>query len=209
MRTRPDITFVVSLSARFCSKTTSQHLTVVKCIFRYLRGITHYGLLFNRNGSKAIIGYSDADWGGDTFDCKSTTGYLFQIDGTDITRQSKKQSYVALSTVEAEYVALSGVTQEAVWLKQLNLDLTGISEPVVIYEDNQSAIAIARNPQFHGRVNHINIKYHFIREQVNNNNIELKYCQTSEMIADMLIKGLGRIKFEKLREMAGIVSLNN
>ena len=79
----------------------------------------------------------------------------------------------------------------------------------MIYEDNQSAIAIAKNPQFHGRAKHINIKYHFIREQVNNNNIELKYSQTSEMIADMLTKGLGRIKFEKLREMAGIVPLKN
>ena len=146
MRTCQDITFTVSLSAHFCSKTTSQHLIVVKRIFRYLRGTTHYGLLSNRNGSKAIIGYSDVDWGCDTFDCKSMTGYLFQIGGMDITWQSKKQSYVALSTVEAEYVALSGAAQEAVWLKQLNQDLTGISEPVVIYEDNQSAIVIARNP---------------------------------------------------------------
>ena len=123
------------------------------------------------------------------------------------TWQSKKQSCVALSTVEAEYVALSGAAQEAVWLKQLNQDLTGIN--VVIYEDNQSAIAIAKNPQFNGRVKHINIEYHFIREQVNNNNIELKYCQISEMIADMLTKGHGRMKFEKLREMAGIVPLKN
>ena len=79
----------------------------------------------------------------------------------------------------------------------------------MIYEDNQSAIGIARNPQLHGKAKHIDIKYHFIREQVNNNNIELKYCQTSEMIADMLMKGLGRIKFEKLREMDGIVPLKN
>ena len=122
MRTHPDITFAVSLSAHFCSKTTSQHLTVVNRIFRYLRGTTHYGLLFKRNGSKPIIGYSDADWSGDTFDCKSTTGYLFQICRMDITWQSKKQSYVALSTVEAEYVALPGAAQEAVWLKQLNQD---------------------------------------------------------------------------------------
>ena len=100
---------------------------------------------------------------------------------------------------------MSGAAQETVWLKQLNQDLTGISELVVIYEDNQSAIEIARNPQFHGRAKHINIKYHFIREQVNNNNIELKYCQTSEMIADMLMKELRRIIFEKLREMDGIV----
>ena len=96
----PDITLSVSLAARFCSKPTSQHLTIVKRIFRYLRGITHYELLFKRNGSKAIIGYSDVDWGGNTFDCKSTTGYLFQIGGMDITWESKKQSYVALSTAD-------------------------------------------------------------------------------------------------------------
>ena len=90
------------------------------------------------------------------------TSYLFQIGGTAITWQSTKQSCVALSTAEAEYVALSGAAQEAIWLKQLNQDLTEISEPVAIYVDNQSAIAIAKNPQFHGRVNHINIKYHFI-----------------------------------------------
>ena len=74
-----------------------------------------------------------------------------------------------------------------------------------IYEDNQSAIAIAKNPQFHGRVKHINIKYHFIRERVNNKEIVLKYCRTDDMIADILTKGLGKIKFQKLREMAGVV----
>ena len=85
----------------------------------------------------------------------------------------------------SEYIALAGAAQEATWLKQLNTDLIGTSDPITIFEDNQSAISIAKNPQFHGRVKHINIKYHFIREQVNNNIIELRYCQTSEMIADM------------------------
>ena len=209
MRTRPDITFAVSLAARFSSKPMSQHLIAIKRIFRYLKGTIHYGLLFKRTGSKEIIGYADADWGGDTTDSKSTTGYLFQIGGTAITWQSKKQSCVALSSAEAEYVALAAAAQEAIWLKQLNEDLTGKGEPVMLYEDNQSAIAIAKNPQFHGRVKHINIKYHFIREQVYDNNIKLKYCQTSDMIADMLTKGLGKIKFEKLRELTGIVPLKN
>ena len=115
----------------------------------------------------------------------------------------------ALSTAEAEYVALSTAAQEAVWLKHLNHDLTGAVAPIMINEDNQSAIAIAKNPQFHGRVKHISIKYHFVREQVNSNNIMLKYCRTSEMIADMLTKGLGRVQFEKLRKMAGVLPLIN
>ena len=136
---------------------------------------------------------------------------MFQIGGTAITWQSKKQSCVALSSAEAEYIALAGAAQEATWLKQLNTDLIGTSDPITIFEDNQSAISIAKHPQLHGRVKHINIKYmyHYIREQVNNSNIELRHCQTSEMIADMLTKGLGRIKFEKLREMAGVVPMKN
>ena len=79
----------------------------------------------------------------------------------------------------------------------------------MINEDNQSAIAIAKNPQFHGRVKHISIKFHFVREQVNSNNIKLKYCRTSEMIADMLTTGLGKVQFEKLRRMAGVLPLIN
>lgn len=209
MRTRPDITFAVSLAARFCSKPTSQHMTAVKRILRYLRGTTHYGLLFKRSSNKEIIGYCDADWGGDAVNCKSTSGYMFQIGGTAVTWQSRKQSCVALSTAEAEYVSLAGAAQEAVWLRQLIKDLTKKCEPVKIFEDNQSAIAIARNPQFHGRMKHINIKYHFVRECVNNNEIVLKYCRTDEMVADMLTKALGKIKFEKLRELAGVVPLKN
>ena len=101
MKTRPDITFAVSLTARFCSKPTTQHLTAIKRIFRYLRKTTNYGLLFRRSDSKSFTGFSDADWGGDLTDCKSTSGYLFQIGSTAITWQSKKQSCVALSTAEA------------------------------------------------------------------------------------------------------------
>ena len=155
MRTCRDITFAVSFAARFSSKPTSQHLIAVKRILRYLRETIHYGLLFKRNRSKEIIGFADADWGGDTTDSKSTTGSLFQVGGTAIIWQSKKQSCtcVALSSAEA---ALAVAAQEAVWLKQLNedQDLTGKNEPVMLHEDNQCAIAIARNPQFFGRVKH-------------------------------------------------------
>ena len=114
MRTRPDITYAVSVTARFCSNPTTQHMTAVKRILRYLRGTTHHGLLYKRSRSKELLGYSDADWGGDRNDCKSTSGYLFQLGGTAITWQSKKQTCVALSTAEAEYIALAGAAQEAV-----------------------------------------------------------------------------------------------
>ena len=139
--------------------------------------------------------------GSDCNDCRSTTGYLVQIGGTAVTWKSQKQSCVALSTAEAEYMALSSTAQEAVWMRELNSDLGNQqSQPTLIFEDNQSAISMAKNPQFHGRSKHINIKYHFIREQVSDDKIRLKYCPTEDMLADLFTKGIGSEKFERLED---------
>ena len=165
----------------------------------------NYGLLYKKTSSSTLVGHSDADWGGDPDDLRSTSGYCFDIGGTLVSWRSKKQSSVALSTAEAEYMALSNTAQEAVWLRELYQDLTNRMDcPTVINEDNQAAIRISKNPQYHGRAKHISIKYHFVREQVNNNVIELKYCPTEDMIADMLRKGLNKLKTMKLRELVGM-----
>ena len=116
---------------------------------------------------------------------------------------------MALSTAEAEYIALSSAAQESLWLQQLLADLKKEeAKSMVIYEDNQSAISMARNPQFHGRTKHIAIKYHFIREQVTNGKLELRYFRTNDMVADMMTKGLSGEQFEKLRLMAGMAPMN-
>ena len=155
--------------------------------------------------TEALTGYTDADWGGDCNDYKSTTGYLFQIGGTAVTWKSKKQSCVALSTAEAEYMALSSAAQEAVWMRELISDLRNPpATSTEILEDNQSVISMAKNPQFHGKTKHINIKYHFIREQIANGTICLKYCPTEDMLADLLTKGIGPEKFERLRMSYGM-----
>lgn len=201
--TRPDITYAVSNVAKFCAKPTQQHWVAVKRIFRYLRGTQNYGLLYSRSdSSKNCVGFSDADWGGDLCDRKSTSGY---IGGTAVSWRSKKQSCVALSTAEAEYIALASAAQESLWLQQLLADLNKEqTKTMVIFEDNQSAICMSRNPQFHGRSKHIAIKYHFIRDQVSNGSIELKYCKTNDMVADIMTKGLSGEQFEKLRLMSGV-----
>ena len=140
--TRPDIAFSVSNVARFCSSPTKEHWTAVKRIFRYLKGTHNYGLLYSRNDG-TIIGYSDADWAGDMNDRKSTSGYLFMMSGAAVSWKSRKQTCVALSTTEAEYIALASTTQEATWMRQLLEDLHNRQiEPTVIHEDNQSAICI-------------------------------------------------------------------
>ena len=143
-------------------------------------------------------------------DRKSTSGYVFQINGAAISWRSKKQSCIALSTVEAEYVALASAAQEAIWMRQLLTDVRNPPRgPTRIFEDNQSAICLARNPQFHGRAKHIGIKYYFIQEQVEKGTVKLQYCPTEEMIADMLTKGLSWDQFLKLRLISGLIETSD
>ena len=161
--TRPDVAYAVSNVAKFCVNPSRQHWIAVKRIMRYLKGMLSLGLLYKKDGSNEYVGYSDDDWAGDTDDCKSTSGYMFQISGAVIRRRSKKQTCVALSTAEAEYMALESAAQEAIWMQQMLTDLRNPPrEPTRIFENNQSAICLAKNPQFHGRAKHIEIKYHFI-----------------------------------------------
>ena len=182
----------------------------MKRIFRYLRGTCEYGLLYNQLGNESIIGYSDADWAGDIGDRKSTSGYVFTFGGAAVSWKAKKQACVALSTCEAEYMALANAAQEAVWIRRLlNEFKNDTNKPIKMYEDNQSTIHMSHNPRFHGRAKHIDIKYHYIREQISNKNIVLEYCKSEDMIADILTKGLGKLKFEKLRNMLGMREFSN
>ena len=202
--TRPDIAYAVGMLARFSSKPNQSHWTAAKRVLRYLRGTVNFGILYR--GESGVLGYSDADWAGDADDRKSTSGYMFLIAGGPVSWKSRKQSTVALSTAEAEYVALSTAVQECMWMQRLLSELGNPPDgPTTILEDNQSSIAMAKNPQFHGRAKHIDIKHHFIRDQVSIGSIELQYCPTNEMLADVLTKGLAHEKFSILRERAGVV----
>ena len=128
----PDITYAVNNMAKFCDKPTKQHWVAIKRIFRYLKGPQKYGLLYNRSDSNCV-GFSDADWGGDLDDRTSTSGYVFQVGGTAISWRSKNQAYVALSTAEAEYIALASTAQESIWLQQLLADLQKEpAKPIVV-----------------------------------------------------------------------------
>ena len=148
-KTRPDIAFAVSYVAKFCNRPTAQHWKAIKQILRYLAGTINVGLVFRKIESQECIGYSDADWASD-LDRKSTSGFVFQIGGTSVSWQSKKQPCVALSTAEAEYIALANAAQEAIWIRKLVSELKKEpAKPIVIYEDNQSAICMSKNPQFH------------------------------------------------------------
>ena len=203
--TRPDISYSVSMLSKFNSSPSEAHLTAAKRIIRYLKGTVNLGLKYCKSEEGQLIGYADADWAGDLDDRHSTSGNVFLMAGGAISWMSKKQATVALSTSEAEYVALSSATQEAVWLRRLLTDLKATPrKPTVLMEDNQGAIAIARNPVSHARTKHIDIRYHYVCEALQEGTIDLCYCPTEEMVADLLTKPLSKGKFEKLQLAMGM-----
>jgi hypothetical protein len=161
----------------------------------------------NDDAEPVLIGYSDADWGNSLDDRRSTTGYVFKLAQGAISWRSKRQSTVAQSSTEAEYMALSEATREAVswrmFLGELGLD---IREPTTILADNQGSIALSKNPEHHARTKHIDIKYHYIREQVSNEAVSIYYINTEAMIADVLTKPLARPHHHKLIAQFGIQS---
>lgn len=207
MATRPDIAQAVSAVSKFNAEPNTAHMTAVKRILRYLKGTANLALKYQRSESETLVGFSDADWAGDQDDRRSTTGNVFLLSGGAVSWLSKKQNTVALSTAEAEYVALSQAAQECTWLTRLLSDLGMDVTPTVILEDNQGAIAIAKNPVDHSRTKHIDIRYHYIRECVQNGQIQLQYCPTDDMRADILTKPLPKQKFEYLRREIGLCAV--
>jgi hypothetical protein len=152
--------------------------------------------------------YSDTDHG-TTEDRKSVSGYLFKLAGAAVAWQSKKQPTIALSSTEAEYMALLLALKQLIWMQRFLWELGREAKNItVIYEDNQGAIALGHNPQFHARTKHIDIQYHFIREYIEKGQLTLEYCATEEMLADALTKGLTRDRHWKLLGEMGLQKCN-
>ncbi|KAG4034616.1 hypothetical protein PC123_g28714 [Phytophthora cactorum] len=173
--TRPDLAAAVGVLSQFAADPCPTHWQALKRVFRYIQGTKTHGIEFQGSCEDGLQGYSDADWAGDIESRRSTSGYAFMMNGGCISWRSKKQRTVALSSTEAEYMALSEATQEAVWLKVFLCELGEMAndEAVKIYEDNQGSIALAKNPEFHKRTKHIDIRYHFVREKVEDGQVVL------------------------------------
>jgi hypothetical protein len=155
-----------------------------------LKGTSNLCLIFRKSGDINLQGYVDADWGG-ALDRKSFTGLIFKLGNNVISWESRKQATVSLSSTESEYVGLSQASKEALYLRSLLNSLTTVNnKPVLVFNDNQSAHKIAANKMMHNRTKHIDIKYHFIRECVLANKVEIKYMPTDKMIADILTKSV-------------------
>lgn len=206
--TRPDLNYSVGMASRFMQQPKQSHWQVLKKILRYVKGTTSYGLCYKRDGRNELVGFCDSSHGTDLCDGRSTTGMTFYFGNALISWNSQKQQTVALSSCESEFMAAAATACQAIWLKGLLSDLTGgKEETVTLRVDNQSAIALIKNPVFHGRSKHINTRFHFIREYVERGEIKVEHVPGTEQKADILTKALPRIKFEEMRKLLGVVDL--
>ena len=204
--TRPDISFAVSQVARFQQSPSNHHWQCAKHILRYLKGTRDFGLSYSAGESvdRPLIlrGFVDASWGEDLDTRRSQSGYLFTLGNATISWNSKLQTTVALSSTEAEYLALSSAVKEALSLCNLLRDIwPDAAANVTLFEDNQSTIKQASNLQSSDRTKHVDIRHHFIKHHVANGDIALEYLPTADQPADALTKNLDRIKVSSFRQV--------
>ena len=180
---RPDILFNVCLCARFQSDPREPHLTVVKRIFRYLKGTTNLGLLYKKSSDYKLVGFCDADYAGDRIERKSTSGNCQFLGENLITWASKRQATIALSTAEAEYISAASCCLQLLWMKH-----------------QLEAICLPKNPILHSGAKHIEIKLHFIRDYVQKGVLDIQFIDTDHQWADIFTKPLTVDRFNFIKK---------
>ncbi|GJX40188.1 putative ribonuclease H-like domain-containing protein [Tanacetum coccineum] len=203
---RPDIMFVVCACARFQVTPKVSHLHAVKRIFRYLKGQPKLGLWYPKDSPFVLEAYTDSDYAGASLDRKSTTGGCQFLGRRLISWQCKKQTVVANSTTEAEYVAASNCCGQVLWIQNQLLDYGYNFMNTKIFIDNESTICIVKNPVFHSKTKHIEIRHHFIRDSNEKKLIQMIKIHTDQNVADLLTKAFDVSRFQYL--IASIRMLN-
>lgn len=183
--TRPDISYSVSYMSQFNNCFTKEHWQHAKRILRYLKKTKHYVLKYDSKLNSEITGYVDADWGSDVISRRSYTGYVFELTGAAISWESRKQKFVALSSTEAEYIGISECCKETIYLQNLQCEITDGLYTIILYNDNQSAQKLLVNPVFHNKSKHIDIRFHFCKEIIDQNLVNVQYLCTADMPADL------------------------
>ncbi|KAM1838444.1 hypothetical protein ACFX14_020106 [Malus domestica] len=207
---RPDIAHAVGMVSRYMHNPGKEHWQAAKWILRYLHGTRDVGLCFERDDSGIghfAVGYVDSDYAGDLDGRKSTTGYVFTMAKGPVCWRSILQSSVALSTTEAEYMAVAEAIKEAIWIHGLIRDLGVDQKQVEVHCDSQSAIYLAKYQVHHARTKHIDVRYHFVREIVGEGEIILQKIPTKDNPADMLTKVVGVAKFVHCLNLAHIMPI--
>ncbi|GKE19428.1 putative ribonuclease H-like domain-containing protein [Tanacetum coccineum] len=203
---RPDIMFAVCACSRFQVTPKTSHLSVVKRIFRYLKGKPKLGLWYPRVSSFDLESYSDSDYAGANLDRKSTTGGCQFLGRRLISWQCKKQTIVATSTTEAEYVAAASCCGQVLWIQNQMLDYGFNFMNTKIYIDNESTICIVKNPVYHSKTKHIAIRHHFIRDAYEKKLIQVLKIHTDDNVADLLTKAFDVSRFQFLVVTIGMIN---
>lgn len=207
VNTRPDVAAAISILARKVEQPTEDDWTELKRVIKYLKGTIDYQLKLKCDMDESqFFGYADADWANDKATRKSNSGYVMMLGSGTISWSCKRQTCVAASSTEAEFISLSSACKEISWLRRLLVDFGfKITKPTVIFEDNQSCLKMVENEeQLSARTKHIDTKFFFVKDHVNNGEVTCIYCPTEEMLADLLTKPLAKERFQKLREALGV-----
>ena len=202
--TRPDIASSIQVFSKYMQNPGREHWQGVKRVLRYLKTTVGLCLRYEREGSTQVEGFCDSDYAGDLDTMRSTAGYIFLLAGGAISWSSKRQSTVALSSTEAEYMAATHASKEALWLKRFVSELGWEQQTVQVFCDNQSALKLMKNPTYHARTKHISVQFHFVRELIEAGELEFKFIGTDFQVADFLTKGLAREKLEGFRKDVGL-----
>jgi hypothetical protein len=209
-QTRPDLAFPVSFLSQFLHNPGPTHIKAARRILRYLKQTLTLGITFD--GEKpGFVGHSDADYAEDIQTRRSRNGYIFYLNGGPISWKSIRQKCVTLSSTEAEYYGLSSAAREAAWLRLLLSELRyqgNDIKPTKIFGDNQSSMALSENPEFHQRTKHVDVQYHYIRQEIGAKQVELEFLPTQLMIADGLTKPLSKTKHKRFIELLGMEIFN-
>ncbi|GKB86163.1 uncharacterized mitochondrial protein-like protein [Tanacetum coccineum] len=202
------LTYSVGMVSRYMQSLRESHAYVIKQILRYIKGTTSFGIKYNRSNEIKLVGYSDSSHNVDIDDGRSTTGHVFYLGTSPITWCSQKQTTMALSSCEAEFMAATAVTCQAIWLREFLAEVTGLErQKVIIRVDNKSVIALSKNQIFHGRSKHIHTRYHFIRECMENEQVIVEHVSRENQRADPLTKAFACIRFKKMRLLLGVQEL--
>lgn len=205
---RPDICAAVNYFAGFQCCATDEHWVHLKRVLRYLRGTLDYQLVYRRQDApEGLLAFADADWGNDPNDRRSVSGLVVKLYGSTVVWATKKQSSVALSTTEAELMALCLASCELIWVANL-LRSVGceVDEPLKVYEDNQPCIALTTEPRRQKRMKHVEIQHFFVRELIEKGKLRLEYVPTEHQLADVMTKGLASPRFRILRDQLGLLN---
>ncbi|GJR03518.1 retrovirus-related pol polyprotein from transposon TNT 1-94 [Tanacetum coccineum] len=201
---RPDLVFAVCMCARYQSRPTKKHLEAVKRVFRYLQGTINMGLWYPKDTAMALTAYADADHAGCQDTRRSTSGSAQFLGDKLVSWSSKKQTSTSISSTEAEYIAMSGCCAQILWMRSQLSDYGFAYNRIPLYCDNKSAIALCCNNVQHSRSKHIDIRHHFIREQVEKGVVELYFVRTEYQLADIFTKALPRERFEFILPRLGM-----